>query len=487
MGIARLLVPLLVSASPALGATVQAPHAERPPNLVFILADDLGSGDLGCDNPDSRIPTPRLDALAREGLRFTDAHSPSAVCTPTRYALLTGRYGWRTRLKEGVLWGWDPLLVEPGRPTLASMLRQHGYATAVFGKWHLGLGAFDPQRPDALTDFARPVEAGPLTLGFDHALVLPASLDIPPYFYLLGDRPLEPPAAVLPASELRRLGGGGFWRAGPAAPGFDHERALPFFTESALAWLRRHRAEHPDQPFFLYLPLTAPHVPWVPPPAFRGRSQAGWYGDAVAQVDAVVGELLDALAETGAAADTLVIFTSDNGAHWMPADIDQWAHRANAGWRGQKADIHEGGHRVPLIVRWPGQVPAGTQSDALLGLNDLYATLAELLGHPLAAGEAEDSLSFLPALLHGAPSRRDELVLHSFDGMFALRQGDWKLIEGLGSGGFTLPSRIPPQPGGPRGQLYDLRRDPREERNRWSDEPEVVKRLSERLRALRGW
>ncbi len=456
------------------------------PNLLLILADDLGSGDPAHANPASRIPTPQLDRLAREGMRFSDAHSPSAVCSPTRYGLLTGRYAWRTRLKRGVLWGNDPMLIEDDRPTLASMLQEAGYATAVVGKWHLGLGAFDPERPEAKTDFAQPLTSGPHTVGFEHSFVLPSSLDIPPYVYVVGDRPRAPADTVVPGSEQRRDGGGGFWRKGPAEAGFDHEQTLPLLAEEAEAFLRRHRAEHPEQPFFLYFPLTAPHTPWLPTAGFRGRSGAGHYGDFVAQVDAVLGRMLTVLEETGAAEETLVIFTSDNGAHWTAQDRYLHAHNANLEFRGQKADIHEGGHRVPFLARWPGRIAAGEESAALIGLNDVYATVAELLGHVPAPGEAPDSVSFLRCLLEGAPGARQELVHHSIDGMFALRAGPWKLVEGLGSGGFTGPTRMAPLPGGPTGQLYRLDRDPSERRNLWPDHPEVVARLSARLAAIRS-
>jgi len=378
------------------------------------------------------------------------------------------------------------MLIEDDRPTLGTLTRDAGYATAVIGKWHLGLGRFDPERPERQADFTAPFASGPHTIGFGEVFVLPASLDIPPYFWVVGDRARPLPRAEVPGSALRRVGGGGFWRPGPAEEGFDHQRTLPLLAERAVAWIRARRAARPAQPFFLSLPSTAPHTPWLPAEDFRGRSGAGWYGDFVAQVDAVVGEVLAALEETGAAGDTLVLFTSDNGAHWMVEDRYLTAHDANLDLRGQKADIHEGGHRVPLIARWPGRIEAGSVNAALVGLNDCYATLAELLDHPRAAGEAPDSVSFLPCLLEGAPGARQELVHHSFDGMFALRAGDWKLIEGLGSGGFTGPSRLEPVPGGPEGQLYHLGDDPQERRNLWPERPEVVARLQARLAAVRA-
>lgn len=450
-----------------------APAAERP-NVVFVLADDLGLGDLGCYNPRSRIPTPELDQLAKEGLRFTDAHSPSSVCSPTRYGLLTGRYAWRTALKQGVLWGDSPLLVEPERSTVASFLRSQGYATACIGKWHLGLG-----RPP-VTDWSKPLRPGPLELGFERFFGFAGSLDMQPYVYVDGDRPLEPATRWIERGLSRREGGDGFWREGPIAEGFVHEEALRRFVDEGIAFIEACAGAPEPKPFFLFLSLTAPHTPWVPEEEYQGKSGAGWYGDFVAQIDAEVGRVLDVLARAELTEETLVIFTSDNGAHWTEADALQHAHAANGELRGQKGDAWEGGHRVPFLARWPEHVPAGAVEDELLCLVDLYATLAGLLDVELPAEDAPDSFDLSPALLGKeleAPCR-PALVLHSFDGMFALRAGDWKLIEGLGSGGFSDPYLVPPVEGGPAGQLYDLRSDPGERANRWLAEPERVERLS---------
>jgi arylsulfatase A-like enzyme len=440
---------------------------------VLILADDLGSGDLGCYNKESKIPTPHLDRLAAQGMRFTDAHSPSSLCTPTRYGLLTGRYCWRTPLKRGVLQGYSPYLIEPGRMTLASLLKEHGYATAVIGKWHLGLGS------EARTDYSKPLVPGPATAGFDYFFGIPASLDMEPYVYVENDRVLAPPTGHIAASAMRRNGGGGFWRAGAIAPGFRHIDVLPRITDKAVEFLGRQSA---DRPFFLYLPLTAPHTPWMPTDEFRGKSGADWYGDFVVQVDASVGRLLKTLDDARLAGNTLVLFTSDNGAHWLPSDIENFKHRANAGWRGQKADIWEGGHRVPFLARWPGTVPAGTTSDQLVCLTDVLATLADMLGQQLPADAGEDSFSFLPALKGEKPGAgqpgRTAIVHHSGDGTFAIRQGPWKLALGLGSHGFSEPKVIPPRPGEAQGQLYHLGDDPAEQNNQWLQKPEIVRQLT---------
>jgi arylsulfatase A-like enzyme len=448
------------------------------PNILFLLADDLGSGDPGCCNRDSKIPTPNMDRLAAQGMRLTDAHTPSAVCTPTRYGILTGRYCWRTRLKQGVLWGYDPLLIEPGRLTVPSLLKKQGYATYGIGKWHLGLG--DNKR----TDYAKPLRPGPLAVGFESYFGIPASLDMPPYLYFRGDRPVEAATRMIEASKSRREGGAGFWRAGPIAPGFRHADVLPRLADEAVAVLERHSRLTPDKPFFLYLALTAPHTPWLPTPAFHGKSKAGPYGDFTVQVDAVVGQVAETLRKLKMEDNTLLIFTSDNGAHWTPADIKKYGHSASNHRRGQKADAWEGGHRVPLLARWPGKIKPGSTSDELVCLTDLLATCAELVGASLPANAGEDSESLLPVLLGGKRQGpiHEAVVHHSGGGLFALRQGDWKLIDGLGSGGFSAPHTEKPKPAGPRGQLYNLAKDPAEKDNLYKKEPEVVKRLTALLK-----
>lgn len=455
-----------------------APHA---PNIVLILADDMGIGDPGAYNPDSKVPTPHLDRLAAEGIRLTDAHSPSAVCTPTRYGLLTGRYAWRTRLKSGVLWGYSPALIDTARPTLASILKAAGYATAGMGKWHLGLGTADP------VDYTQPLRPSPIDYGFDTYFGIPASLDMAPYVYLEDDRAAAPPTDSVAASAHRRQNGGGFWRGGPASPGFRHDEVLPHTITRAVEYIEG-RAAAPTRPFFLYVPLSAPHTPWLPVDAFRGVSGAGYYGDFAAQVDAGLGDLLNALDRTRLADDTIVLFTSDNGAHWPTDDIDRYGHQANLGYRGQKADIWEGGHRVPFLARWPGRIPAGAVSDALFSLTDLPATLAALAGATVPDGSAEDSRDQSAILLGRSPETpiRESVVHHSLDGMFAVRKGPWKLIEGLGSGGFTAPRRIEPAPGEPPGQLYNLADDPGETRNLYADYPERVAELTALLEDIRN-
>lgn len=450
----------------------------RLPNIVVILADDLGYGDLGCYNPDSKIPTPNLDRLAGQGVRFTDMHSPSAVCTPTRYGLLTGRYCWRTSLKQGVLNGYSPNLIEPGRATVASMLKSRGYFTACIGKWHLGLG------DQAMTDFRRALHPGPNDHGFDYFFGIPASLDMPPYLYVENDQAVEQATAETPGS------GGGqtkgrFWRPGAIAPSLKIEEVLPTLTRRSVELIGKRASG--AQPFFLYFPMTGPHTPWVPTSAYQGRSRAGEYGDFVTQVDDSVAQVLQALDRSGAAANTLVVFASDNGAYWSQADIAATGHRSNAQWRGMKADVYEGGHRVPFIARWPGHIRPASTGAELACLTDLFATTADIVQAPLPSAAAEDSFNLRPALEGKRLTKpiREAAVLHSMQGVFVVRQGDWKLILGRGSGGFTQPASITPGPGEPAGELYNLREDPGETRNLYQDQTGRVGRLTALLAAYR--
>jgi arylsulfatase A-like enzyme len=445
---------------------VAALAVTRPPNIVYILADDLGWGELNCYNPESAVPTPNANLLASQGMRFTDMHSPSAVCSPTRYGIMTGRYCWRSRLKKGVLYGYSPSLIEEGRLTVPRMLKQKGYYTAGVGKWHLGLGSDDK------TDYSKPLSPSPLDHGYYFGI--PASLDMEPYLYFENNRAVEQPTSSTAGQTEPR---GVFWRPGPIAPHFEIPEVLPTLTDKAISILRERAAK--PQPFFLYFPVTAPHTPWVPKKPYEGKSQAGLYGDFVAQVDDMLGRILRTLDETGLASNTLVIFTSDNGADWKIEDKAKYKHRANANWRGEKADIWDGGHRIPFLARWPGQIKPNTVSDQLGCLIDLMATTANITGYKLPANSGEDSFDLLPALLGKAKRPiRDAIVHHSSEGMFSIRQGEWKLELGLGSGGFSPPKSVAPAPGGPEGQLYNLIKDPTESSNVWLQFPAVVKRLT---------
>ncbi len=460
----------------ALGATtvlVSAPLAaktrRRRPNIVFVLADDMGWGDIGAYNPQSGVPTPNLDRLAAHGMRFTDMHSSSAVCTPSRYSILTGRYAWRSRLKKGVLNGYDPTLIEEGRLTVAGMLKAAGYHTAGVGKWHLGLGS------DPSTDYAKPLNPAPTDHGFDYYFGIPASLDMPPYLYFENDRAVAQPSTETKGSKDPR---GVFWRAGAMMPGFDFTQVVPTLTQKAVDVIRK-AGSTPEQPFFLYFSLPSPHTPWLPAPEFKGKSRAGLYGDYAHETDAMVGKVMAALEANGVADNTIVVFTSDNGADWKEEDGDRYAHRANAGWRGRKADIWEAGHRVPFLVQWPGHIKPGSVSAEIGSLTDFMATVAAILDLPLPDDAAEDSFDLSPALeRRNRRPIRSTIVDHSIDGMFTIREGNWKLELGLGSGGFSAPRRVEPDPAGPAGQLYDLGTDPGETNNVWDRHPDIVARLS---------
>jgi arylsulfatase A-like enzyme len=372
------------------------------------------------------------------------------------------------------LWGYSPNLIEEGRITVASLLKQQGYATAGIGKWHLGLGMAEK------TDYSKPLRPGPVDHGFDYYFGIPASLDMEPYVYFHNDRTVVQPTKTTPGQKEPR---GMFWRGGPIAPGFRIEDVLPTLRDKAVSYIRE-RSKTPEKPFFLYLPLTAPHTPWVPHRKYKSKSGAGLYGDFVVQVDDALGSVLKALDDSGLAENTLFVLTSDNGAHWTPEDKKKYPHRANGSWRGMKADIQEAGHRVPFIVRWPGKARPGLAAPQAACLTDLMATVAEITGAKLQSSAGEDSFSFLPAL-QGRSMSRFSVVHHSMDGLFAIRQRDWKLILGRGSGGFSEPKRIAAQPGEPQVELYNLREDPGEARNLADRHPDVVRRLTELLERIR--
>jgi len=485
--------------------------ADRPlPNIVYILADDLGYGDVSCYNPESKIQTPHIDRLAAEGMRFTDAHTPSAVCTPTRYGIMTGRYAWRTRMKFRVLDGFDPPLIEESRVTVPALLKKHGYNTACVGKWHLGMQWSDKSgepmpyipvetkgRPRSGVDvnYSRPVTGGPTARGFDHYFGISASLNMSPFCYIKNDRPVRLPVLYQPRISTEFIS----VDEGVRSPDFTIYGVMPRLVGEAVDWIEQQSERKTKKPFFLYAPLTSPHLPLVPNEEYRGTSQAGHYGDFVAETDAFVGAVLETLERTGQTDNTLVIFTSDNGGlyhYWKPQEADdvkhykvrargqyvkQFGHQGNAHLRGTKADIWEGGHRVPFVVRWTGRTPVGTVSNELIELTDLLATCASLVNADLPASAGEDSRNALPAFLEAKPAEpvRDFAIHHSLWGTFAIRKGPWKLVAGRGSGGFTYPREIDPvKVGGPPGQLYNLDNDPSETKNVWNDHPDVVGALS---------
>ncbi|MAI74089.1 MAG: arylsulfatase [Rhodopirellula sp.] len=436
--------------------------AAELPNIIYVMCDDLGYGDVQCLAPaTSKIPTPHADQLAAQGMAFTDAHSGSSVCTPTRYGLLTGRYSWRTRLQKGVVTGFAPCLIDAERPTIASFLKKAGYHTAIIGKWHLDFQYLNPETNVAYTrkeNKTPPVGAnipdGPIHRGFD-------------YFH--GFHHARNMEAVI---EDERV--------------IEHDEVinmLPRLTRKSVEYIAS-RTGNP-KPFFLYVPLGSPHTPIVPSPKWQGKSGLGSYGDFVMQTDNVLGEITAALNKNGKLHNTLLIFTSDNGCS-KAADIKNLAdkgHRVSAHLRGSKADLWDGGHRLPFIVRWPGKVSPGTVCDQLICHTDLFASLAEITHQPLPPGAAEDSVSFLPAL-HGKQikSTRNGVIHHSFSGHFAYRRGKWKLLLARGSGGWTSPKEGEMPSTAPAVQLYDMSADIGEQRNLHEQKPKVVNELLAQLK-----
>lgn len=476
---------------------------DHRPNIVFVLADDLGYGDVHAFNPDSQIPTPNLDRLSQQGMIFTDAHSGSAVCTPTRYGLLTGQYCWRSRLKSGVLNGYSPHLIDPKRQTVAGLLKQQGYHTACIGKWHLGMD-FPKGQGQSKVDYSGLIENSPNGYGFDYFYGISASLDFPPYVYIENNRFTEPATEQVKASRFPA-----YSRAGEQGPTFKHIEALDHLTAKATAYLTTRSKE--ATPFFLYFPMTSPHKPVLPAPRFRGKSGLGDYGDFVMHADWVVGEIQKTLAATGLADNTLLMVTSDNGSYMYrldapecPANLTSQSqkpegdmdhvsdstiqgfaskhHRANGPWRGTKADVWEGGHHIPFLARWPGKVAPGSRCDRTICLVDLMATAAHMLDIPLSMDMGEDSFSLIPLLLgHEETWTRPPVVHHSSNGTFALREGKWKLIAGKGSGGRGKPGS---KPWSTPYQLYDMRSDPGETTDLAEQYPNEVTRLTGTLNSM---
>ena len=456
--------------------------AASRPNIVYILADDLGYGDVQFLNEQrGRIATPNIDRLARQGVSFSDAHSGSAVCSPTRYGIMTGRYAWRSRLQRGVLRAYDAPLIPKERLTVAQMLRDRGYATACIGKWHLG---WDWPKEGGKPVFDRPIPGGPTDVGFDSYFGTDVP-NYPPYCFIENQRTVGMPTVEKP-KEM-------YGSAGVMVPGWKLEGILPALTQRAVGFIED--SARRKQPFFLYHPLTSPHTPLSVSQEWKGKSGLGLYGDWVMQTDWSVGEVLKAVDAGGVAGNTMVVFTSDNGyAPYIGVDnemggdrqgrvkeIEAQGHYPSAHLRGYKSDIWEGGHRVPFVVRWPGVTKAGTTSIQLICHTDLMATCAEMVGASIPEGAGEDSVSLLPALRGGSGRRsaRQAVVHHSIDGRFAIRQGRWKLALCPGSGGWTEPTDAQAvQQGLPGVQLYDLVQDPGERNNLQAAEPAQVKRLS---------
>lgn len=487
-------------AIPPVAGLADRPDRDTHPNVLFILADDLGYGDLSCYGA-TRVSTPNIDRLAAEGRKFTDAHSPSSVCTPTRYNLLTGRYAWRTWVGGSTLWSNDPMLIDPDRSTLADLFKEQGYTTACLGKWHLGFGRPGAEGWDDVLgpDYNLDLKPGPLEVGFDYFWGFPHVGQFPHFLIenhrVIGLDPKDPiritpdkrPGFELdylhrPRSGLAAALG---WEGG-AATRYEHEELADRLTERAVRWLDEYEEE---KPFFLYLAHRNIHGPLKPASRFLGSSEIGVYGDFLNEFDHSIGEVLAALDRHDLAKDTLVIFSSDNGGvlQYRPIDHPEVeGHRLNGPLRGQKTFVYEGGVRVPLIARWPGRIPAGSRDEkTLLALTDTYATFAEFFGKALPDDAAEDSFSFLGALIDREQTtpKRESLVMDSYREMMAIRRGPWKLILGQTGGGANAVTE--PDLEKPPGQLYHIGEDLAESVNRYDDQPEIVAKLTEELIRIR--
>lgn len=505
----------LVLASTALAAD--------KPNFIFILCDDLGYGDVKANNENGKIATPNMDRMAARGMRFTDAHSSSSVCSPTRYGVMTGRYNWRSKLQSGVLGGLSPRLIEDGRMTVAAMMKSQGYKTAAVGKWHLGMDWVKHSGKDVAelniesaeqvnsVDFTKPAANTPTAVGFDYYFGISASLDMVPYCFIENDRvTVNPTETMKLAMNASAMGKQSFTREGPGAPGFKGEDVLPTLTKKAIEVIGKHAAAKEN--FFLYLPLNSPHTPILPSAEWQGKSGISLYADFVMQTDDAIGQVLKALDSNGIADNTVVVFTSDNGCS-PSADfgfLAQHGHNPSYVFRGNKADIFDGGHRVPFIVQWPAQVKGGTTYDHPVCLLDFMATAADILGYKIPDTAAEDSVSFLPALKGKNEPIREAIVHHSINGSFSIRQANWKLELCPDSGGWSDPrpgqvasakgkgkgkakanakgngnaSAVPPPPADgvyPPVQLYDLSKDIAEQTNVQAAHPDIVERLSKLL------
>lgn len=478
--------------SVALCSLGTASAAVEKPNVIFILADDLGYGDVSCLDERSQLNTVTIDQFASESVMYTDAHTSSSVSTPTRYGILTGRYNWRSSVKKGVVNGYTnkPVIID-GRLTMADMFRSSGYTTAFIGKWHLGWTwaskegtgdgvRFNGEAGTDNIDYSKRVSGGPLDRGFDYSFGICASLDHPPYVYVENDYPTiaKSPTKVVDREEI-----GGFIRTGLVADDLEHSRTLLDITEKACKYIGE-QADG-DKPFFLYLPFTAPHTPLLPTEEFRGKSSIGTYGDFVLQTDAMLKMVLDAIDDAGIKENTLVVFTSDNGCSPIVQipKLQELGHYPSAIYRGQKADLFDGGHRVPCFVRYPNKFKPHTVEQTVC-LNDFYATFAAMVGYEIKDTEAEDSYNILSTLTSKKEPKaiREATVHHSMNGMFAIRKGDWKLLLTGSSGGWSAPKPGDPSlKDMPDVQLFNMKDDPAETTNLQAKYPEIVKEMKDLL------
>lgn len=448
--------------------------AQEKPNILIILADDMGYGDPSCFNLNSKISTPYIDRLADAGMRFTNAHAAGTWCVPSRYGLLTGCYPFRNERK------YTKSLISPSRITIGKFLQQNNYQTACVGKWHQGI--INEKKPIK----GERLKGGPIDKGFDYYFGIPASLDIPPYYYIENDYYVEYPSDTIGNSYSEGWSPiqGAFWRNGKISPSFKHSDVLKVLTRKVNSYFEDYTLNGNDKPFFMYFALTAPHTPWLPEEQFEGKSQVGMYGDFVSQVDYYIGTVFNKLEELGLEENTLVFFASDNGPVWFPNNVAKYNHNSVGPLSGMKADVLEGGHRMPFIVRWPGRIKPGSESNELVCYTDIYSTIANIIEKPLPKNAAEDSFSFYH-LFDGNKKHNRPPVVHSNGGLESIIYGNWKYINGKGPGGFTnrvmgkFPNILPRDEY--NGQLYNLSKDIGERNNLYNKKPRKVKELSDML------
>lgn len=486
----------LTTITAALVLAASAHGAEqRNPNIIILYADDLGYGDLGCFNAQSKIPTPNLDQLAREGMRFTDAHSSSGICTPSRYALLTGRHHWRDF--HGIVNAFGTSVFKPGRLTLPEMLKAKGYATAAIGKWHLGWDWDAIRKPDAKGnknrpddfDWSKSIPGGPLAHGFDHYFG-DTVINFPPYCWIEDDKVVKAPDTMMDTAKWKAIKEGGWeCRPGPMITGWDPYQNIPETTRRGVQYI--HVQKDSAKPFFLYFAYPSPHAPIIPNDEFDGKSKAGPFGDFVNETDHSIGQLLKALKDSGQADNTIVIFSADNGPEkYAYARDEKFGHWSSYPLRGLKRDIYEGGHRVPAIIKWPGVTKAGVVCNALVSQIDIMGTLAAALGYELPATAAEDSHNLLPLLKGEVKAVRATHVHNTKEDHYAIRNGEWVLIDartGYVSGpnkqwedrhGYTSGDKSPVE-------LYNLTSDLAQKHNLAAKYPEKVAELKALLKKIR--
>ncbi|UZO82227.1 arylsulfatase [Aquimarina sp. ERC-38] len=478
-----LLLIIILTISTLQDNRAQSSGIKGKPNIIYILADDLGIGDISSFNKQGKIKTPNIDQLAKEGMRFTDAHTSSSVCTPTRYSIMTGRYNWRTVLKKGVLKGTSPALIPKKRKTIASLLQSQGYVTAFIGKWHLGWNWAEIENPKGSPkkqsnyDYSKPISHSPNDLGFDYAYGINGSLDMGPYIYVENRMPTAKTERI-----IDRKNGYAFRRKGLIATDFKHKEVTPNFINRSIEYIKSKKDT--KQPFFLYLPLPSPHTPILPTEEFIGKSGINPYADFIMMIDTYLGTLFNTVKEQGLENNTLIIFTSDNGTSPKANAkvLHQFGHHPTKHFRGMKASIFEGGHRVPFIAKWPGVISPNSVSDQTICTTDFYATCAEILNYEIPDNEGEDSYSLVP-LFKGkeiSGNFREATVHHSSGGFFSIRKGDWKLILCKGDGGYKELKELS-ETEAPEYQLYNLAEDPSETNNLYRDSSTKYQELEQLL------